>query len=56
MKKFRVTWYRTQYGYVDIEAKTKKEARELVFNGDYDSDKEVAKGGDTEVHDVVSLD
>lgn len=55
MKKYEVDFYRTQFGRITVKAKNAKQAKELVFNGDYDPDNENIKGGDLEIQDVEEM-
>jgi hypothetical protein len=55
MKKYCVEFYRTQYGFIEVDANSENEARERVDTGDYDEDAENIKGGDLEIMEVEDL-
>lgn len=44
---------RDDYGYITIKAKTKKEAKELVEDGEWTDDMYTPKGGSIEVYGEV---
>ena len=56
MKTYRVSFHRSQYGYVDITAESKEKAEEIVGNCEHDDRDENIKGGDFEVVEVEEVE
>jgi len=55
MKKYRVGFWQTDYGYFNIEAKNPKEAREIAEQLDDTSEEFVSKGVDFGIEEIEEI-
>lgn len=52
MKTYTIQWNRDDYGYIEIQAKNKKEAEEKFRSGDYEDRDLITRGGSIEFDSI----
>jgi hypothetical protein len=52
---YQVKWESDEYGYINIEAKSEEEAKELFMSGEFKEEDMVYKNGSKNVYEVIKI-